>query len=187
MATVFIFHGIQGSAEENWFPWLKGELLRRGHTVIVPSFPHADVPSLREWREHFAQYEEEITLSTVLIGHSLGAAFALRLLEEMHSPVRATFLVAAVYGEMGNEFDPLMQGFVSGGFDWKKVKENAGHVAVLHSDCDPYIAQEKGEALAQTLGVSLTLVPGAGHFNSAAGYAQFPLLLSLVESAIGEA
>src|SRR3989338_5795089 len=108
MATIFIFHGIYGNPDENWFPWLKRELEQAGHEVIVPAFPNADKPQLEEWLKFFDQYNKKLDANTIFIGHSLGGAFALRLLERMIQPIYACFLIASVSGVMGNEFDPLM-------------------------------------------------------------------------------
>src|SRR3989339_1682594 len=113
MATIFIFHGVNGHPEENWFPWLKSKLEELGHQVIVPQFPHADHPQLDEWLAFFGQRKPLLNDEAIVIGHSLGSAFALRLLEQSDLPVRATLLVAAVWEVMENEFDPLMTSFTA--------------------------------------------------------------------------
>ena len=180
MTTFFIFHGIDGHPEENWFPWLKKELEKKGYTIIVPHFPNANHPQLEEWLRHFEQYQSALTKETILVGHSLGSAFALRLLERSLQPVLATFLVASVSGFMDNEFDPLMTSFTSAPYDWSRIRKNAGKVRVIHSDNDPYIAQEKAETLAKNLGVNVTLFPNGGHFNTKAGFRKFPKLLDSI-------
>lgn len=48
---------------------------------------------------------------------------------------------------------------------------------MYHSDNDPYVGLENGKKLAESLGVDLTFVPGAGHFNAKAGYLSFDDLL----------
>jgi len=181
MATIFIFHGVNGHPEENWFPWLKSELEKQGQSVIVPQFPHADYPQLDEWLAYFEQWQALVNNDAIFIGHSLGAAFAMRLLERCKLPVRATFLVAAVWSVMDNQFDPLMTSFTSQPYDWEKIRKNTGEVRVIHSDNDPYIALEKAEALAQNLGVPATLVKNGGHFNETAGYTTFERLLAMMK------
>ena len=83
MQTIFIFHGTEGYPEENWFPWLKHELEQKGCKVFVPQFPSPPVvPSkISEWFEVLREYEKYINEETVIIGHSLGGVFTLRILE----------------------------------------------------------------------------------------------------------
>lgn len=181
MTTVFIFHGVDGHPEENWFPWLKSKLEEAGHQVTIPHFPHADQPQLDEWLEHFEQWKPLLNSEAVLIGHSLGSAFALRLLEHCRQPIRATFLVAPVWGVMENKFDPLMTSFTAAPYDWERIRKSAGGTYVIHADNDPYIALEKAEALAKNLTVPVTLIKNGGHFNETAGYTKFERLLALME------
>ena len=178
--AVFIFHGVGGSAEENWFPWLKTELEARGQHVIAPSFPSANTPDYNAWKEHFSGYRELLTEDSILIGHSLGAAFALRVLEDLPHAVRSCFLVAAVHGTMQNQFDPLMTTFTEGEFDWELLKTKAQEYYILHADNDPFIALPLAEELARNLDTPLTLIPSGGHLNAAAGYNEFPLLLGML-------
>ena len=39
---IFIIHGSFGNPGENWFPWLKIQLVNCGHEVITPTFPIED-------------------------------------------------------------------------------------------------------------------------------------------------
>ena len=180
MATILIFHGIGGNPNENWFPWIAAELTKAGHAVKVPNFPHADHPELREWTEYFEQYKPLLNAETILVGHSLGSAFALRLLERSLQPILATFLVAPVWSVMGNKFDPLMTSFTAPPYHWEKIRKNAGKVHVINADNDPYITLEKAQALAENLGRSVTLIRNGGHFNATAGFTEFPQLLRMI-------
>ncbi len=184
MASIFIFHGIQGHSEENWFPWLKAELEKKGHQVFVPDFPNPGSPILVEWMKNMEQYEHAVNEKAVFIGHSLGAAFALRLLQHMHQHIQAAFLVAPVWGVMGNQFDQLMPTFILPAYDWKALLSKAGAFYILQSDNDPYIAVDKTEMLARHLNARITMVPRAAHFNTSAGYTEFPLLRELILEAI---
>lgn len=181
MGTVYIFHGVGGHAGENWFPWLANELTQQSINTIVPSFPDATHPKLDAWLAYFEQFKKHLNEDPILVGHSLGGAFALRLLERLPFPVRATYLVAAVWTTMDNPFDPLIRSFVEQPFDWMTLRRNAGKVHVLCSDNDPYIAVAKEEELAGNLGTEAEIIHGAGHFNEAAGYRKFPALLEMIE------
>jgi len=43
------------------------------------------------------------------------------------------------------------------------------------------VGLENGKQLAKNLGVELSFVPHAGHFNTKAGYTTFPQLLQKIE------
>lgn len=182
MATAFIFHGVGGNSQENWFPWLKEQLEAQGMKVIVPGFPNADHPDFAAWTKHLSQYESQISEDSIFIGHSLGGAFAMRVLETLKHPIAATFLVSSVSGVMGNIFDPLMVTFTEKPFDWEKVHANAGRVFVIHGDDDPYIRADQAKHLAALVRAELTMIPGGGHLNASAGYREFPLLLEKILS-----
>ena len=96
--NVLIFHGTGGSPQGNWFPWLKEKLEEKDCRVFVPKFPHPKEHTLSDWLDIFKDYEKYINQDTILIGHSLGGLFLLRLLERLKQPVRAAFFVATPIG-----------------------------------------------------------------------------------------
>ena len=176
--NAFIFHGSYGSPSENWIPWLKAELEQRGYIVFAPRFPTPEGQSLDAWNAVFSKYEKYLDGESTLVGHSLGATFALRLLERIGVKVKAAFFVAGFAGLLGNpEFDEANRTFMEKPFEWEKIRENCRQFCIFHSDNDPYVATENAEEIAKGLGVQVTLVKNAGHFNSEAGYDQFPRLL----------
>lgn len=182
--TVFIFHGTGGHPQENWFPWLKSQLEKRGYRVFVPQFPSpVDAPSkIDEWFAVMKNYEQFIDKNTILIGHSLGGIFTARILETIQNPVRAAIFVGSPIGvkPILNFDQDLIFSFSGFTFDWLKIKSNAKHFVVFHSDNDPYVGLENGRELARHLGIKLTFIKGAGHFNKAAGYTKFPDLFSKI-------
>lgn len=173
---VFIIHGAYGKPEENWFPWLKEELVKLGCEVVVPQFPTPEGQTLENWTKAFGKFLPLVDESTVFVGHSLGPSFILSLLERVKC--RACFFVAGVIGLLGNEtFDRINRSFVERSFDWKAIGGHCRQFTCFLSDDDPYVPVEKGRVLAEKLGVKPILVHGAGHFNLQAGYTSFPLLL----------
>ena len=178
-----IVHGSYGSPEENWFPWLKKELEKRGFEVFVPKFPTPEGQSLQNWLRDFEQYKKHLGPETILIGHSLGSSFILRILES-GGRAKAAFLVAGFTGKLGDrKFDRINRTFTEPEFNWKKIMENCPSFTVFHSDNDPYVPLEKGKELAEKLGTEPVIMEGAGHFNAKAGYTKFPrLLLEILKS-----
>ncbi len=184
MINVFIFHGTEGYPEENWFPWLKEKLESKGCNVIVPQFPTPPVVSAKisEWFDVLKNYDQYINENTILIGHSLGGVFALKVLEKLKHPVKAVFLTGTPIGVkpiLNYDRDNSFSGF---DFDWQKIKNKSKHFNVFQSDNDPYVSLGNGEQLAKELGVEITFIPNAGHFNKKAGYLSFPDLLTKIET-----
>jgi len=182
-SNVFIFHGTEGYPEENWFPWLKGKLEAKGCQVFVPQFPSPPViPSkISEWFDVLKNYEQDIDENTIFIGHSLGGVFALRVLEQLKHSIKAVFLVGTPIGIrpiLNFNRDSNFGGF---NFDWAIIKTQAKYFTVYHSNNDPYVSLGNGEQLVKELGVELSFIPNAGHFNAKAGYLSFPDLLKKLE------
>ncbi|MBT3864958.1 hypothetical protein HOE67_05050 [Candidatus Peregrinibacteria bacterium] len=176
MKNVFIIHGVGGTPEENWFPWLKGELeSREEYRVIVPQFPTPEGQTLENWLEVMAPYEELLE-DSIVIGHSLGTPFLLALLEK-HRVSEAYFVGGFYTMPKESQFYEGAKSFVERAFEFEKIRGNCGRFVIFHSDNDPYVALERAEALADKLEAKVSLVNGAGHFNLRAGYDEFELLL----------
>ncbi len=178
MKSAFIFHGTEGHPEENWFPWMKEKLEVAGYEVFVPQFPSPPVvpAKLEEWFEVLDKYMDQINDDSVIIGHSLGGVFALRILERLSHKVKTVCLTGTPIGVkpiLNYDRDSAFSGF---DFDWDKIKIRAESFIVFQSDNDPYVSLANGEELSAKLGVELSFVPNAGHFNTKAGYTKFPEL-----------
>ena len=184
--NVFIFHGTEGFPEENWFPWMKQKLQALGCNVIVPQFPSPPIvpAKISEWFDVLKKYENEITENTILIGHSLGGLFTLRVLEKLNHPILAAVFVGTPVGVrpiLNWDRDSAFCGFK---FNWDRIKNEAKNFIVYQSDDDPYVGIGNGEELAMQLGIKLTFIPGAGHFNKKAGYTEFLHLLEALKPLI---
>ena len=177
MQNVIIIHGTEGYPEENWFPWLKSKLEERGYNVSVPQFPSPPiVPSkISEWFQVLKNYD--INEDTIIVGHSLGGLFTLRILERISHPIKAAFLVSSPIGIKPIKYYERDLAFSGFDFDWDKIRKNAQNFIVFHSDNDPYVCIENGKKLSEELDVDLKFIPNAGHFNAAAGYTEFIDLL----------
>lgn len=180
--NAFIIHGAYGSSEENWLPWLRSELKGKGFQVFVPNFPTPEGQTLENWMKVFDEYGYFLDEGSILIGHSAGVAFILSVLEKSQKSVKACFLVSGFIDFLDNDdFDSINMSFIDKDFDWGKIKKNCGGFYLYHSDNDPYVPFAKAENLAEKLEVRIKVVGGAGHFNHAAGYDRFELLLGDIE------
>ncbi len=178
MANVIMVHGIGGNSSDNWFPWLKAELEKLGCSVVVPDFPNPNTPKLDEWLTEFYRYNKKIDENAILIGHSLGCAFILNVLELREKPVRAAFFVAGFTGLLENaELNPLIREFSGRDFDWERIRGSCKRFCVINSDKDPYVPLDNAYQLALSLATEVNVIKGAGHFNSS----DFPKLLEMVK------
>jgi hypothetical protein len=183
MSNIFIFHGTEGYPEENWFPWLREKLEARGHKVIVPQFPSPPVvpAKINEWFDVLKNYEQDINENTIFIGHSLGGVFTLKVLEKLKHSIKAAFFIGTPIGVrpiLNYNRDSSFSGF---DFNWPAIKSKSKNFIVFQSDNDPYVSLGNGEELARELGVELSFIPNAGHFNKKAGYTEFEELLMKIE------
>jgi len=180
--NVIIIHGAYGSPEENWIPWLKRELEKSGSKVFAPKFPTPKNQTLQNWLKVFEKYEKYLNKDTILIGHSLGPAFILRILERLNKPVKASFFIAGFISKLNNpDFDEINKTFLQKKFNWRKIRQNCRNFYILYSDNDPYVPQGEAKKLALNLNVEPILIKNAGHFNKKAGYYNFPLLLKTIK------
>lgn len=182
MTNIIIIHGTGGNPEGNWFPWLKYKLEKLGCNVFVPRFPTPHNQSLENWLKVFKDYEQYLDESTIVVGHSLGPAFLLTVIENSPRQLKAAFFVAGFLKKLNRpEFIESNKTFVERPFDWAKIKSNCKEFYVINSDNDPYVPLEKGEELAERLGTKLIVLKDAGHINKESGYTQFEFLYEMIK------
>lgn len=183
---VVMIHGAYGSPSVNWLPWLARELRQRGVQVDVPAFPTPEGQSLSSWQQAFCEQVGEVSHDMVLVGHSVGSAFILRLLAGAPQPIAGVFLVAPFMDLLQNDrFDVPNRSFVVDAIDWELVRRNAGLVRIYGSDNDPYVPMALTNHVAVSLDVAVDRIHDGGHLNEAAGYAEFPLLLQDIVEFLG--
>ena len=181
--TVVILHGTLSNPDSNWFPWLRSELLRQGYVVHVPRLPTPDKQSPENWKEQMRQEFVTIDTRTILVGHSMGAGFAMWLLSSLARPLAATFLVCPFFGPIGNEeYDALNAPFFKRPYDWSRIPRYSGFTRVYAGDNDPYVPLAMSQDVADKLKKKLTIIPDGGHLNAESGFTTFPRLLKDITS-----
>ena len=182
MVNIIIIHGTGGNPNGNWFPALKTELEKLGHKVFVPKFPTPENQSLESWTKIFEEYKQYLDDKSIVVGHSLGPAFLLNIIEKLEHPIKCAFFVAGFTGLLGNsKYDELNRTFTTKSFNWIKIKNNCKSFFVINSDNDPYVPLERGERLAKNLNTELIVIKGAGHINKESGYTEFEFLLKKIK------
>lgn len=175
-----IIHGALSSSQENWFPYLRKKLAGWGNEVIVPDFPTPQGQDLDNWMHFFNRRIKNVDDQTVLIGHSLGCAFILSVLERLNVKVKACYLVSGFVGPLGIDYDKINKSFAEKSFNWEKIKKNCSKFVLFHSKNDEFVPLAKGEELKEKLGAELIVIDNAGHFNAKSGFNEFPQLVDKI-------
>lgn len=180
-----LIHGAYSTPESNWFPWLTRELKKEGHEVIIPTFPTPEKQTLTEWNKAFKPYIDELDDNTVLVGHSLGSVFILRILEQLKTEVKASFLVAGFIKKLNvDKFDGINQTFLKKKFNWDKIRSNCQKFVILNATDDPYVPIAQSDLLSEKLCSGNIIFSKAGHFNFDSGYKKFAKLLKFIKQTV---
>lgn len=181
-----ILHGFTASPEDHWFPWLAERLEAAGFEVRVPALPDAQDPDADAWQAAASDAIGEIRDGDAVIGHSLGALAAVRVLAERArraeggavDPADRLGSLVLVSGFAGPvEPIPELDRFAAAAVDLAGVPAVVRSIAVLRSDDDAIVPAADTEALAAALGVPVEVVPGGGHFLGREGWTKLPAAL----------
>jgi predicted alpha/beta hydrolase family esterase len=182
---VIVLHGAHGGPDTNWFPWLQAELNAQGIDVLCPRFPTPQGQSLAAWLNTYDLAVRSLSAApAILVGHSLGAALALRLVERAVAPFEGLFLAAGFIGALGlPDYDPINQSFFAEPFDWAGIRARKGRACRCWAgDDDPYVPLSRSQEVADGLQAPLEIVPGGGHLNRETGFNAFPQLRDAILS-----
>ncbi|HRI05686.1 MAG TPA: alpha/beta hydrolase [Candidatus Dojkabacteria bacterium] len=177
MKNFFIIHGTDGHSQENWFPWMKQQLESRGYECIVPDFPCEDGHQLSKWYGEMDKYKDNITEETIFIAHSRGVSFILNLLTDFNYKIDSLYMIGGFIDYLWQKPNTPPTSFFAKPFDYMKIKKQCSRFVNYQSDNDPYIPVEHGKKVSDVLNARYEFIPNAGHFNTAAGYTAFDVLL----------
>lgn len=187
MKNALILHGAGNNSQGNWFPWLKTGLEKSGYKVWTPDLPNSEIPNLKAWSKViFENKGWRFDSESIIIGHSAGATFILRILEKLPPGTKiqkAVLVSGPVQLGTKSEYFPYKRDLVKDPFNWGKIKSSCGKFYLFYSDDDPYqCGIDQGKIIHEYLGGNLYLKQGQGHFNLEQGpqYKQFPELLEKI-------
>jgi hypothetical protein len=166
----------------NWYSWLQTEIGNRPDRFsecVLCEFPDPHACKESVWIP-FVENEIGLDDSTVVVGHSSGAACVMRLLERRprSSPLRGAILVAAAHTDMGDA-DERRSEYFSRPWDWTKLKEGATQIHQFHGTEDYLIPVAEGRHVAEMLegdNFEYDEMPGHTHF-----FRPFQQLLEVID------
>lgn len=171
MPKVILLHGSSSSdwtndpdatkkSDQNWYPWLRGELQKRDILVFTPDMPQDWLPVYKDWKAEF----EKLTVDedTILIGHSAGGAFFVRWLGETKRNAKKLILVAPA-----KTFDPPLERLINL-CDFEidvSILGRVEKVVLFISDNESDELKKSARLYIKALGIEQTEIPNRGHFT----------------------
>ena len=188
---VFIIHCWDGHPEDNWYPWLKKELEKRGFLVEVPAMPGTSEPKIDVWIPYLAKLVGEADENTFFVGHSIGCQTIVRYLQTLSegTKIGGAVFVAGWYDlrNLETEEEKRIAGpWVDEPRNDKKIREVVNHAIAIFSDNDPFVMPENQKSWKDKVGAKIIIEHGAGHFRGEDGFKELPIALEAVLEIAGE-
>ena len=186
---VFLIHGWEGYPENCWFPWLKSQLEEKCFKVIVPSMPHPEEPTIKDWVCHLFDIVGESDKNTYFVGHSIGCQTILRYLERVKKPIGGVVCVAGFFRLLHlktKEEKEAAKPWLESKMDYKKIKKNAGPIIAIFSDNDPDVDLGDKDLFEQHLDAKTIIEHCKGHFSDDAGIKELPSALEAILEIAGK-
>ena len=168
MKRIIIIHGWSGSPNDNWLPWLKAELEKQGHAVLVPNMSDSNNPVIEKWVSHLAQIVGTPDKETFFVGHSIGCQAILRYLETIDTSVGGAVFVAGWFNleNMESKLEEITaKPWIETAIDFEKIKSILPKSTLIISDNDPYGAFQENKEKFIELGSKIVVLPKAGHIT----------------------
>ncbi len=185
-----VAHGLNGSSNENWFPWIKKVLEKNYWKVSVPDLPNSDHPAIEQWTSVISN---ELQENCVAVGQSLGCPAILNAIQTSGKKINKLILVAPVnpnqeWGQLHKQYPAAdwaaVKSFADIKFDWKKINQLVQKIIIYYSDNDPYIPVNSIEFYKKNLPqADYKFLLGKSHFSkSTANMTEFPEILDDIQS-----
>lgn len=164
---VIVVHGWGGGSTDNWLPWLKSELEKLGHEVLVPDMPDTDSPVIEKWLDYLSKVVGTPDRNTFFIGHSIGCQAILRYLETIDKPVGGAIFVAGWFDlDVDNEEEEkIAKPWVERAINLEKVGSVLPKSILIISDDDPHGSFEENKKKFEEFGSKIVVLHKAEHIT----------------------
>lgn len=181
MKRIIIVHQWMAGADGDWRPWLRAELEKLGHQVLVPEMPDIDTPVIEKWVGKLAEVVGEPDKDTYFVGHSIGCQTILRYLSayclEPLQNVGGAIFVAGWFDLQNLESDEVAQiaaPWLKPIPNFEGIKTVLPRSTLFISDNDPYGAFEYNKEQFKKIGSKIVVMHNAGHIQKQDGFEQLP-------------
>lgn len=180
---VFIVHGWEAHSQDEWYPWLKKELEKKGFQVEVPQMPNTDGPEIGAWISLIKKKVGKPDAETFFVGHSIGCQAILRYLETLPSGVKVggAVFVAGWFHLTGLEIEEekeTAKPWLETPVDLANVKKHAKNFVAFFSDDDVFVPISDSRLFKEKLGAKIIIKHKMGHFRVVDGIDKLPEVLN---------
>ena len=188
MKKVYIIHGWDGSPEEPMLQWLKFNLEKEGHEVVVPEMPEPSVPKVDAWLGKLKEVIEPDS-DTILVGHSMGCQAILRYLETLSESlkIKGVVLIAPwieldteTIKEEGEEVIELARPWLETPIDFEKIRTHIRQAVAIFSDNDPFVPLSQKSLFEKELNAKTFVEREKGHFSPSDQVSELPVALEAI-------
>jgi predicted alpha/beta hydrolase family esterase len=174
---VIIIHGNSGGKPtDNWIPYVKEQLEKKGFNVVAPQFPDNHIARASYWLP-FLKNELKADGNTIIVGHSSGAIAAMRFAEE--NPLYGSVLVGGYHSDLGIENEKI-SGYFDKPWNWEAIKKNQNWIIEFSSSDDPWIPIEEARYVHEKLATEYHEFNNQGHFGGDYYKPEFPELVAAI-------
>lgn len=181
MKRVVIVHQWMAGADGDWRPWLKDELIKRGHEVLIPEMPDIDRPVIEKWVGKLAEVVGKPDKNTYFIGHSIGCQTILRYLDhyifEPLETVGGAIFVAGWFDLKNLENDEIVaiaRPWIETQISPVGIQTVLPKSTLIISDNDPFDCFEENKQRFAEIGSKIVVMHNAGHITAEDGYLKLP-------------
>jgi predicted alpha/beta hydrolase family esterase len=174
---VIIVHRWHGTPEDDWYPWLKSELEKKGISIAIPAMPNTDRPTIDSWVRELSKIS--VDEHTYFIGHSIGCQTIMRFLEKSKKVGGAIF-VAGWFSltNLDREEVPIAGPWLKVPIEFDQVKKATKNFVAIFSDDDPYVPFiENMKLFKKNLNAKTLVEENKGHFTEDDDVTEVPYVL----------
>ena len=184
MKRVIIVHRWSGGSHDDWRPWLKVELEKKGYEVLMPDMPDTHVPVIVKWVNHLRGVVGTADKDTYFIGHSIGCQAILRYLQTIDTQVGGAVFVAPwlkLKNLEDKETEDIARPWLETPIDFEKIKSVCPNIKALLSSNEPFGCVEENKTILENqLNAKVLILENKGHFTEDDRCTELPELLTLI-------
>ncbi len=179
---IILVHGYKDSPQTRFWPWLRQELANRRFDVVMPALPNPEEPDRDAWTKALLAEVGHLSDQDIIVGHSLGGASALRLLEsaEARTTPHACVLMSTPWMIKDDRF----RSFFLTELDHDVLMWRASKFMVVHAKDDVVIPVAHAERYAEVFHAELVTPDTGGHFEGAQNQALLEAILKVAAEPI---